>query len=190
MGLFSKLFARQSPSPSREPADSLPEPSEDAPLARHDDALSRLAGDPHSRQEFLSRVVTDGVWILATVTGAVTSATSRDEILNHIEDQARRLSQREVGDIYLYSLKGSKVLPVFSTAEAAQEFLKRLKFSSVTGFHLLCMNAEFWPHNDFGLTRVIFNPFSNCATEFSESEIGMIQAMASEQNLADKTSDD
>jgi hypothetical protein len=182
MGLLSKLFRRKSsslpPAPSRLD-DALPEPDPAAPPATHDDELSRLAIDPLKREEFLSRILTDGVWLLATIRGAVSRPESKNDLIEYVKDQAERLSQDEFGTPYTYSLKGSIVLPIFSSEQAAREFVTRLRLTTTTAFQMFSVTGTFWAQNDFGLIRVMFNPFSNCSAELTDPELRKLQSIAS-----------
>ncbi|HSU68778.1 MAG TPA: hypothetical protein VLJ39_17995, partial [Tepidisphaeraceae bacterium] len=159
MGWLSTFFGR-SDRKAKEASDRSvgPQPVETAPRGELSDPLSLLAEQRGERDQFLRRLVSDGVWILALAPGSEFDPKSPDELLGHIREQARGLSQNRIGRPYMYSRAGSSVLPVFSTREAAEEFIKRLRITKATAFQCLQVRPGFWLANTFGLTRVFFNP--------------------------------
>lgn len=181
MGWLSNLHGRHARKKERSPVQAeVPQPSEKAPLAQHSDSLSLLALDPEKRAELLTRVVSEGAWILAITPDSRREAETPDQFVDHVRRQVQESSQDHLGTPYTYLQKGSVVLPLFSTVEASQEFIKRLKVSKMIALQCLQMLAVFWIHTDFGLTRVMFNPFSNCQTEFSEAELRQMRVIATE----------
>jgi hypothetical protein len=68
--------------------------------------------------------------------------------------------------------------------DASEAFIERLRFSKVTPFQCLQMNAGFWADNSFELTRVFFNPLSNAETELSESDLRRIRLFAQQSDNA------
>lgn len=182
MSWLSRLLGGSEREPLRPGNDPVgPQPVEKAPPAEISDPLSLLAKDADERDEFLHRIVVEGIWVLALAAGAEFEAKSPDELLGHIREQVHGLSQDQIGKPYTYSRKGSTVLPIFSTREAADEFIKRLRITkAVVAFQCLQVRPGFWLANSFGLTRVFFNPLSNAETELSEKELNRIQLIATE----------
>lgn len=182
MGWFSKLLGRsdrQVKKVSEHPVG--PQPVENAPPAELSDSLSLLAKHEDTRDELLRQIVVEGIWVLALAEGAEFEANSPDELLGRMREQVQGLSQDQIGKPYTYVRKGSTVLPIFSTREAADEFIKRLRITKAAiAFQCLEVTAGFWLANSFGLTRVFFNPLSNSETELGEKELKRIQLIATE----------
>ena len=179
MGWFARLLGRSNHE-AKKVADHPvgPQPVENAPPAEFSDPLSLLAKERDRREEFLSHIVGEGIWVLALAAGSEFDAKSPDELLGNIREQAQALSQNQIGKPYTYLRKGSTVLPVFSTRAAADEFIKRLHITKATAFQCLQVTADFWLANSFGLTRVFFNPLSNVETELSETDLKRVQLVA------------
>jgi hypothetical protein len=179
MGWLSRMLgSERSPITPQAGADQQPELNTSAPRSTPSDLLSALARDNSQREEFLKQVVTERIWILATAPGSDSDAKTPQELLKDIEMQAERLNQEQYGKPFTYALKGSKVLPVFSTDAVASEFVGKLKLRKATGFQVLSLPPDFWAVNDFGLTRVIFNPLSDCETEFEVRELRYMKSVA------------
>jgi len=189
MGWFSSLFGlgERKTAISKVEPEGL-QPSQSAPTSHHSDSLSLLATDPGHRNEFLRRLVREGVWILALAPDGEFDAESSDQLLGHIRQQAQVLSQNQFGKPYTYSRMGSIVLPIFSRREAANEFIKRLRLTKATAFQCLQVNPTFWSRTTFGVTRLFFNPFSNVQTELTDLELKQIRLIAEQVQHESKPS--
>lgn len=125
------------------------------------DPLAELALDPARNDEFLQTLVRSHIWIMEQAKAMDADAPTQAEALEHIKRGMETLDAVESADqiqIYIHTVEGRSILPVFSSADFMQGFAQTLRVDRITGFGGLSVPFTYLLNREFAQNHFFLNP--------------------------------
>jgi hypothetical protein len=130
-------------------------------LRGRNDPLAELAGEPEGSEVFIEALATHGVWVIG----------------NNLDSEAGSID-------FVEHTEGDKsYFPVFSSQDAAAQFVQQLALDEVTAFSCFGGSPAVLLDNDF--EAVVLNPTTPSERKISQTEIAALRILCGNEKNSD-----
>ena len=125
------------------------------------DPLAELGLDPARKDEFLRTLVRSQVWIMEQGRAMETDSPTQAEALEHVRRGMETFGAVESADqiqIYIHTVEGQPILPVFSSPDFLQGFVQTLRLDHITCYGGLSVPFTYLLNRQFAKNHFLLNP--------------------------------